>query len=116
MFATKWPSGRPSGRCKFFAAKVSSLNIPLNASLSTSVFSVSLKKLDRFGVLKQLNQNDLFRDNLRTKCFKGENLMKKLFAILVVSLMTVSSFAIANGCSGPADHDQDAKKKYERGA
>ena len=115
MFATKWPSGRPSGRCKFFAAKVSSLNIPLNASLATSVFSVSLKKLDRFGVLKQPNKNDLFRDNLRIIYYKGEYLMKIFFAILVVSLMTVSSFAMANGCSG-SDQDHEAKKKYERGA
>ena len=42
--------------------------------------------------------------------------MKKLFAVLVVSLMTISSFAMASGCSGDASHDHDAKKKMERGA
>ena len=42
--------------------------------------------------------------------------MKKLFAIVVVSLMTISSFAMASGCSGDADYDQDAKKKMEKGA
>ncbi len=41
--------------------------------------------------------------------------MKIYFAILVVSLMTVSSFAMANGCSG-SGQDHQAKKKYERGA
>jgi hypothetical protein len=43
-------------------------------------------------------------------------MMKKLFAFLVVSLMTISSFAMANGCGGSADHDDDAKTKYEKGA
>ena len=97
------------------AARITSLNIPLNASIATSAFSLSLKKLDRFGVLKQPNQNDLFRDNLRIIYHEGEYLMKIYFAILVVSLMTVSSFAMANGCSG-SDQDHQAKKKYERGA
>jgi hypothetical protein len=42
--------------------------------------------------------------------------MKKLFTILVVSLMTVSSFALASGCGGSADYEHDAKKKMEKGA
>jgi hypothetical protein len=42
--------------------------------------------------------------------------MKKLFAILVVSLMTVSSFAMASGCGGDADYEHDAKKMLEKGA
>ena len=46
----------------------------------------------------------------------GVLIMKKLFAVLVVSLMTISSFAMAGGCSGDASHDHDAKKKMERGA
>jgi hypothetical protein len=41
-------------------------------------------------------------------------MMKKLLAFIVVSLMTVSSFAMANGCSG--DHDDDTKTKYEKDA
>ena len=41
--------------------------------------------------------------------------MKTVFACLVVTLMTVSSFAMAGGCGGSTDHDHDAKKKYERG-
>ena len=48
-------------------------------------------------------------------------MMKKLvalylFAVFLVSLMTVSSIAMAGGCSGNASHDHDAKKKMERGA
>jgi hypothetical protein len=46
----------------------------------------------------------------------GVFIMKKLFAVLVVSLMTISSFAMASGCSGDADYDHDAKKKMEKGA
>ena len=42
--------------------------------------------------------------------------MKKLFAFLVVSLVTLSSFAMASGCGGDADHEHDAKKKMEKGA
>ena len=42
--------------------------------------------------------------------------MNKLFAILVVFLMTISSLAMASGCSGDGDHDHDTKKKMERGA
>ena len=43
-------------------------------------------------------------------------MMKKLFAVLVVSLMTISSFAMASGCGGDANYDHDAKKKMEKGA
>ena len=43
-------------------------------------------------------------------------MMKKLFAVLIVSLMTISSFAMAGGCDGVESHDHDAKKKMERGA
>ena len=42
--------------------------------------------------------------------------MTKLFAILVVSLMTVSSLAMASSCGGSADHEHDEKKKMEKGA
>jgi hypothetical protein len=42
--------------------------------------------------------------------------MKKLFAISVVSLMTISSFAMASGWNEDVDHDHDSKKKMERGA
>ena len=46
----------------------------------------------------------------------GVFIVKKLFAILVVSLMTISSFAKAGDCGGEANYDHDAKKKMEKGA
>jgi hypothetical protein len=67
------------------------------------------------------DHNDLTGTNLRRYIVNvlypnGVYIMKKLFAILVVSLMTISSFAMASGCSGDADYDHDAKKKMEKGA
>ena len=59
---------------------------------------------------------NLRKDIVRVLYLNGVYIMKKLFAILVVSLMTISSFAMASGCSGNADADHDSKKKKERGA
>jgi len=59
---------------------------------------------------------NLRKDIVRVLYPNGVYIMKKLFAILVVSLMTISSFAMASGCSGNADADHDSKKKKERGA
>ena len=44
-----------------------------------------------------------------------EFMMKKLFVLLIVSLMGLSTVAIAGNC-GSADHEHDVKKKSEKGA
>ena len=40
--------------------------------------------------------------------------MNKLFSIVVVLIMGISSVALAGGCGGSADHDHDAKKKMKK--
>ena len=80
-----------------------------------------MKKRVRFGAYRLPNHTDLTEANLRKECNKildtnGVFIMKKLFAVLVVSLMTISSFAMASGCGGDANYDHDAKKKMEKGA
>jgi len=44
-----------------------------------------------------------------------KNLMKKLFVLLIVSLVGLSTVAVA-GSSGSADHEHDVKKKNEKDA
>ena len=44
-----------------------------------------------------------------------EIFMKKLFVLLIVSLMGLSTVAVAGNC-GSADHEHDVKKKSEKGA
>ena len=42
-----------------------------------------------------------------------ESFMKKLFVLLIVSLMGLSTAAVAGSC-GSADHEHDVKKKSEK--
>ena len=48
-------------------------------------------------------------------CVVKESFMKKIFVLLVVSLMGLSTVAVAGSC-GSADHDHDVKKKSEKDA
>jgi len=41
--------------------------------------------------------------------------MKKLFVLLIVSLMGLSTVVVAGSCDS-ADHEHDVKKKSEKGA
>ena len=57
--------------------------------------------------------SDLLRNTFR-KMKERSLKMNKLFSIVVVVIMGISSVALAGGCGGSADHDHDAKKKMKK--
>ena len=50
-----------------------------------------------------------------TYLFLKEFIMKKLFVMLIVTLMGLSTVAVAGSC-GSADHEHDVKKKSDKDA